>query len=83
MDHGTPSTAHEDMRIVRAAIHPSIGIARVGNSEREYYIGPEVPAPLPAHLRQDKLYIKENEGILHEVKLFPCAYRRNLSCNCP
>jgi hypothetical protein len=48
MDHGTPSTAHEDMRIVRAAIHPSIGIARVGNSEREYYIGPEVPAPLPA-----------------------------------
>ena len=38
---------------------------------------------LYAHLRQDKLYIKENEGILHEVKLFPCAYRRSLSCSCP
>ena len=35
------------------------------------------------HLRQDKLYIKENEGILHEVKLFPCAYRRSFSCSCP
>jgi hypothetical protein len=34
-------------------------------------------------LRQDKLYIKENEGILHEAKFFPCAYRRSLSCSCP
>ncbi|HEY0069298.1 MAG TPA: LodA/GoxA family CTQ-dependent oxidase [Chloroflexia bacterium] len=36
-----------DMTIVRAAIHPAIGIARVGNSEKEYFIGPEVPDPLP------------------------------------
>ena len=35
-------------RIVKAAIHPAIGIARVGNSEEEYYLGPEVPDPLPA-----------------------------------
>lgn len=34
-------------RIVRAAIHPAIGIARVGNSPEEFYIGPEVPDPLP------------------------------------
>ncbi|HEX9989348.1 MAG TPA: LodA/GoxA family CTQ-dependent oxidase [Chloroflexia bacterium] len=37
----------KDTRIVRAAIHPAIGIARVGNSEKEYFIGPEVSQPLP------------------------------------
>lgn len=31
--------------IVRAAIHPAIGIARVGDSESEYYIGPQVTDP--------------------------------------
>lgn len=31
-----------DTTIVRAAIHPGIGIARVGNSRDGYYIGPEV-----------------------------------------
>jgi hypothetical protein len=34
-------------RIVRAAIHPAIGIARVGNSADEYYLGPEIPGGLP------------------------------------
>ncbi|KQV15798.1 MULTISPECIES: LodA/GoxA family CTQ-dependent oxidase [unclassified Kitasatospora] len=34
--------------VVRAAIHPAIGVARVGNSPEEYYLGPEVPDPLPA-----------------------------------
>jgi hypothetical protein len=29
--------------IVRAAIYPAIGVARVGNSEEEYFFGPEVP----------------------------------------
>jgi len=33
--------------IVRAAIHPSIGIARIGNSEEEQFYGPEVTDPLP------------------------------------
>ena len=36
-----------DTCIVRAAIHPSIGIARVGNSHDGYFLGPEVPDPLP------------------------------------
>ncbi|MFS8055930.1 LodA/GoxA family CTQ-dependent oxidase [Rhizobium sp. BR 317] len=36
-----------DEVIVKAAIYPSIGIARVGNSLTEWYIGPEVPDPLP------------------------------------
>jgi L-Lysine epsilon oxidase N-terminal/L-lysine epsilon oxidase C-terminal domain len=31
--------------IVTARIHPAIGIARVGNSPDEYFIGPEVPVP--------------------------------------
>ncbi|MFD0274050.1 LodA/GoxA family CTQ-dependent oxidase [Kitasatospora sp. NPDC127111] len=33
--------------IVRAAIHPAIGFARVGNSPEEYYLAPEVPDPHP------------------------------------
>jgi hypothetical protein len=36
-----------DRRIVRAAIHPAIGIARVGDSEDEYYVGPETDRPAP------------------------------------
>lgn len=55
--------------IVRAAIHPAIGIARVGNSTapKDYYIGPEFldAAPIGADLlrspdgalrRQDQWY---------------------------
>jgi hypothetical protein len=37
----------EDRCIVKAAIHPSIGVARIGNSEKEFFIGPEVTDPLP------------------------------------
>lgn len=33
--------------IVKAAIYPPIGICRVGNSPEAFYIGPEVPEPLP------------------------------------
>jgi L-lysine epsilon oxidase-like protein len=33
--------------IVKAAIYPAIGIARVGNSLTGWYVGPEVPDPLP------------------------------------
>ena len=32
--------------IVRAAIHPAIGVARVGDSPEEFFIGPEVPLPV-------------------------------------
>jgi hypothetical protein len=41
--------------IVRAAIHPAIGVARVGNSEKEFFIGPEVvyPAPEPPGFYRD------------------------------
>ncbi len=37
-----------DKRIVRASIHPGIGIARVGDSQDEFFIGPEVRFPAPA-----------------------------------
>lgn len=45
----TPATPNPTdlSKIVRAAIHPAIGIARVGNSVEEFYIGPEVPEPVP------------------------------------
>ena len=33
--------------IVRAAIHPSIGVARIGNSPEEYFLAPEVADPPP------------------------------------
>jgi len=31
--------------IVRAAIHPGIGVARIGDSPDDYFLGPEVPPP--------------------------------------
>ncbi len=37
----------EDDCIVMAAIYPAIGVARLGNSQDEFFIGPEVPDPLP------------------------------------
>ncbi|WP_338521556.1 LodA/GoxA family CTQ-dependent oxidase [Pseudomonas batumici] len=49
--HGdTPSSSHKDHRIVSAAIHPAIGVARVGNSESEYFVGPQVTSPRPEPL---------------------------------
>jgi hypothetical protein len=41
-----PEDAASDC-IVKAAIYPPIGVTRVGNSPDEFYIGPEVPYPLP------------------------------------
>ncbi|MEX2587474.1 MAG: LodA/GoxA family CTQ-dependent oxidase [Actinomycetota bacterium] len=33
--------------IVSVRIHPAIGIARIGNSEEDYFVGPEVPYRTP------------------------------------
>ncbi|MEK6252944.1 MAG: LodA/GoxA family CTQ-dependent oxidase [Actinomycetota bacterium] len=38
---------NSDDAIVAAAIHPAIGIARVGNSADTFFFGPEVPGTLP------------------------------------
>lgn len=45
-----------DQKIIRAAIHPAIGIARVGNSQEEYFVGPEVvdPAAEPPGFYKDQ-----------------------------
>jgi hypothetical protein len=39
--------APADDCVVKAAIFPAIGVARVGNSEEEFFYGPEVAEPLP------------------------------------
>lgn len=38
--------ANQD-EIVRYGVYPGIGIARVGNSESDYFIGPEAPGEVP------------------------------------
>lgn len=45
--------AAADSKIVRAAIHPGIGVARIGNSPKDYYIGPETVTP---HAREPGFY---------------------------
>jgi L-Lysine epsilon oxidase N-terminal/L-lysine epsilon oxidase C-terminal domain len=34
-----------DTKIVRAAIYPGIGVARIGNSKTDYFVGPETVTP--------------------------------------
>jgi len=34
-------------QVDRVAVHPSLGVARVGNSELDFYLGPEVPGATP------------------------------------
>ncbi|WCM91325.1 LodA/GoxA family CTQ-dependent oxidase [Acidovorax sp. NCPPB 2350] len=46
-DHTSTPGAAADTRVVRAAIHPAIGIARVGNSREAFYVGPQVVHPAP------------------------------------
>jgi len=36
-----------DAPIVKVAIHPAVGIGRVGNSRESFFFGPEVPGALP------------------------------------
>ncbi len=43
-----PAEADPELaRIVRVAVHPSVGIARVGNSPDSFFFGPELPGALP------------------------------------
>jgi hypothetical protein len=50
---GVPYPAAQDTRVVRAAIHPAIGVARLGNSASDFFVGPQVvptpPAPAGAY----------------------------------
>lgn len=50
-EHPREMTAYpppRDTVIVSAKIHPGIGIARVGNSATEFFIGPELTSPPPS-----------------------------------
>ena len=60
----TPDAPASDDCIVQAVIYPSIGIARVGNSPDEYYVGPEVthPRPQPAGSYRDKKHRLKREA---------------------
>ncbi|WCN13679.1 hypothetical protein GV054_12035 [Marinomonas mediterranea] len=46
--YSKPNTKDIDTHIVRAAIHPGIGVARVGNAKDDFFIGPEVSTPASA-----------------------------------
>ena len=69
--HPTPAPG----QIVRAAIHPAIGIARVGNSPEEFYIGPEVaePAPKPPGFYKDGSGALKREAALFRVYGYDAA----------
>ena len=58
-----------DPAVVRAAIHPAIGVARVGDSQDECYVGPQVPdpAPLPAGSYKDASGALKREAALFRV----------------
>jgi hypothetical protein len=65
----TTSARPRDTKIVRAAIHPAIGIARVGDSQDEFFIGPEVlrPTPEPAGFYKDKKGALKRQAALFHV----------------
>src|ERR1044071_6752281 len=58
-----------DTKVVRAAIHPAIGIARVGDSKEEFFIGPEVtqPTPEPVGFYKDKAGALKRQAALFHV----------------
>jgi hypothetical protein len=55
-----PPVPRPDEAIVKAVIYPSIGVARVGNSPDEFFMGPEVPNPPP----RDRGFYRDSEGRL-------------------
>jgi hypothetical protein len=58
-----------DSNIVRAAIHPAIGIARIGDSEKEYCVAPEVvdPPPQPPGFYRDSFGALKREAALFRI----------------
>jgi hypothetical protein len=61
-------TQQGDTAIVRAAIYPAIGIARVGNSQSEFFLAPEVTDPLPGIYRDPTGALKR-QAVRFEVLL--------------
>jgi len=67
----TPANAANaaDAAIVRAAIHPAIGVARMGNSQDDFYVGPEVtePDPVPPGFMHDPSGALKRQAALFRV----------------
>ena len=61
--------AGRDTRIVRAVIHPAIGVARVGDSADEYVLAPEVdhPAALPTGSYKDATGALKRQAVRFRV----------------
>ena len=61
-----------DTRVVRAAIHPAIGVARLGNSAGEYFIGPQIvptpPAPAGSY-RDARHALKRQAARVQDLRL--------------
>lgn len=59
-----------DQHIVRAAIHPAIGVARVGNSAEAFFLAPQVaePAPQPPGFYRDAQGALKREAV--EFRLY-------------
>ncbi len=64
---GVPYPPGKDARVVRAAIHPAIGVARVGNSPAGFFVGPEVTDPAP---EKPGFYRDENGALKRQAARF-------------
>jgi hypothetical protein len=65
---GVQNAPCADATIVRAAIHPAIGIARIGDSRTDYFIGPEVTTPAsqpPGTYRDTAGDLKRQAALFH------------------
>ena len=75
---GEPDTARPlispaaavDSVVVRAAIHPAIGIARIGDSKTEYFIGPEVADAPPENAPPPDFYRDSTGAIKRQAARF-------------
>ena len=68
-------------RVVSCAIHPGIGVARVGNSPDAFFLGPEAPGMVPAGPFKDeshrmkrqaarfRIYAHDDKGQVREITL--------------
>ena len=60
----------KDMTIVRAAIHPAIGIARIGDAQEAWFTGPEVVDAPPENAPPPDFYRDESGAIKRQAARF-------------
>ena len=77
---GRQEPVHERAHQLAASLIPH---AEVQAGSHDLPVGIQ-PRWVGGHKCQDKLYILENEGLLHRVTIFPCRLQeRSILCNCP